>query len=421
MQMAQQLKMIRKSSPVRELPLPDGYSYEYYTGDEAQVSDWLRICKEGLIEPSAGNECFRSVIVNYPDLDPENDLIFVLAPGGERVATIAFVLHPGGVGYLHMVCCLEAFRGIGIGAAMTSFALAQLEMRGIRYTYLTTDEFRLAAIRSYLSAGFEPCEDSDEMRSRWEEVRRKITESKRSEGSEISEGEKTMDYSGKYFSVVGDSISTLSGFIPDGYALYYDENNMKNAGIESADDTWWGQIIFRLGGKLLKNNSWSGSTVSYHAEFTPGSFAFLDSRMSLLGGDGIDPDVIMIYMGVNDWASGTPIESYGNMPENMSFTGAYRIMLDLIKEHYPNAEVWCISPAISTLRGDPNFEFPYCLGGRHIREYADAIGKVAAEKGCIFVDANKNEKIVDALDGIHPDKNGMYTLADEIIKKLPVE
>ncbi len=138
--------------------------------------------------------------------------------------------------------------------------------------------------------------------------------------------------------------------------------------------------------------------------------------MSLLGDGSIAPDVIMIYMGVNDWASGTPIEAYGGMMENQSFAGAYRIMLDLIKKHYPNAEVWCISPAVSTLRGDPAFEFPYRLGGIHLREYADAIGKVAAEKGCVFVDANKNTRLVDAMDGIHPDKNGMMTLADEILK-----
>jgi len=225
-----------------------------------------------------------------------------------------------------------------------------------------------------------------------------------------------MDYSGKYFSVVGDSISTLAGFIPEGYALYYDEAAKRLAGIESETDTWWGQIISRLGGKLLRNNSWSGSTVSYHAEFTPGSFAYLDSRMSLLGADGVKPDVIMIYMGVNDWASGTPIDTYGQMEERQSFTGSYRIMLDLIKQHYPEAEVWCISPAVSTLRGDPSYEFPYLLGGIHFREYVKTIGKVAEEKGCIYVNASDNRIPVDSLDGFHPDKKGMKMLADEILR-----
>ncbi|MBQ7444360.1 MAG: hypothetical protein IJS71_00270 [Clostridia bacterium] len=225
-----------------------------------------------------------------------------------------------------------------------------------------------------------------------------------------------MNYKDKYFSVVGDSISTLEGFIPEGYALYYDGPTKESAGIKGPDDTWWGQIILRLGGKLLKNNSWSGSTVSYHEEFTPGSFAHLDSRMSLLGCDDVKPDVIMIYMGVNDWASGTPIETKDGMEERRSFCGSYRIMLDLIKKHYPDAEVWCISPAVTTHRGDPNFEFPYCLGGIHLFEYSEAIGRVAAEKGCIFVNASHNETPVTALDGIHPDKAGMNALAGEILK-----
>ena len=124
----------------------------------------------------------------------------------------------------------------------------------------------------------------------------------------------------------------------------------------------------------------------------------------------------MIYMGVNDWASGTPIEAKDGMPENESFCGSYRIMLDLIKQHYPDAEVWCISPAVSTHRDEQNWEFPYCLGGTHLDEYVAGIKKVAAEKGCIFVDANKNVTPVTALDGIHPDKAGMMTLADEILK-----
>ena len=225
-----------------------------------------------------------------------------------------------------------------------------------------------------------------------------------------------MDYKDKYFSVVGDSISTLKDFIPEGYALYYDEPTKQNAGIESEKDTWWGNIISRLGGRLLKNDSWSGSTVSYHEEFTPGSFAHLDSRMSQLGDGDRKPDVIMIYMGVNDWASGTPIEATEGMEERQSFCGSYRIMLDLIKKHYPDAEVWCIAPAVSTHRDDPAFEFPYCLGGRHLKEYVEAIGKVAAEKNCIFVDASNNKIPVEALDGIHPDKKGMKTLADEILR-----
>ena len=164
----EQLKMTRRAAPVREVPLPEGFSYEFYRGLPEQRADWLKICKEGLIGPDAGEAAFDAAIAHYPDLDPFNDLIFVLTGSGARVATIAFVLHKNGVGYVHMVCCLEAYRGRGIGAAMNSFALAQLEARGAAYSYLTTDDFRLAAIKTYLRAGFEPCAETDEMKARWE-------------------------------------------------------------------------------------------------------------------------------------------------------------------------------------------------------------------------------------------------------------
>lgn len=225
-------------------------------------------------------------------------------------------------------------------------------------------------------------------------------------------------YSGKYFSVVGDSISTLEGYIPEGYALYYDENNRRTANVHSPGDTWWGQVIDYFGGRLLVNNSWSGSTVSYHAEFTPGSFAQLDSRMSLLGRGGAAPAVVMIYMGVNDWASGTKISPEEGVPEEESFEGSYRIMLGKIKKYYPEAEIWCITPAVSSCSADPDFEFPYYLGGRHLSEYVETIRKVGRGEGCLVVDANTCTEPVDAIDGIHPNAEGMKTLSRAIIERV---
>ncbi|MBP5631149.1 MAG: hypothetical protein J6Y21_00095 [Clostridia bacterium] len=36
--MAEQLKMIRTSAPVKEIPLPEGYSYESFEGGIDQIS-----------------------------------------------------------------------------------------------------------------------------------------------------------------------------------------------------------------------------------------------------------------------------------------------------------------------------------------------------------------------------------------------
>ncbi len=169
----QQLKMIRKKAPASLRALPEGYTYEKYCMDEGQVEDWIAICRNGLIQPNDGREVFEQAILNYTDLVPCKDVTFVLDDNGDRVATTTSVLHSGGDGYIHMVAALPQTRGRGIGHAMLSYALCELEERGAQYIWLTTDDWRLAAIKTYLDAGFLPViyhdPDSD-MTERWNKV-----------------------------------------------------------------------------------------------------------------------------------------------------------------------------------------------------------------------------------------------------------
>ena len=72
-----------------------------------------------------------------------------------------------------MVAAAPEVRGRGIGHAMLRFALSMLERRGCTYTVLTTDDFRLAAIKTYLDADFVPVIEQDpesDVRARWESV-----------------------------------------------------------------------------------------------------------------------------------------------------------------------------------------------------------------------------------------------------------
>ncbi|MBE6585480.1 MAG: GNAT family N-acetyltransferase [Ruminococcaceae bacterium] len=169
----QQLKMLRMDAPVRVRPLPEGYRYEYFTGSTEEIWDWIIICRHGLLPPDAGEDCFKSTILEYPDLVPEKDLFFVVDLNGCRVATSASVCHQNKEGYLHMVAALPGYRGQGIGHAMLSHALCMMEERGCTHAVLTTDDFRLPAIKTYLDAGFRPVlyhdPDSD-MRARWDGV-----------------------------------------------------------------------------------------------------------------------------------------------------------------------------------------------------------------------------------------------------------
>lgn len=55
-------------------------------------------------------------------------------------------------------------------------------------------------------------------------------------------------YKGKYFSILGDSISTLQGYSEPEYAVFYDTTRKLESGVLTSLDTWWGQVIEQLGG-----------------------------------------------------------------------------------------------------------------------------------------------------------------------------
>lgn len=66
-------------------------------------------------------------------------------------------------------------------------------------------------------------------------------------------------FEGKYFSILGDSISTYAGYIPEGNKVYY---TGENAGVDDVSQTWWSIVGKTLGMTLAVNNSWSGSKIS---------------------------------------------------------------------------------------------------------------------------------------------------------------
>lgn len=168
-----QLKMRRASSPVAARALPEGYRMVSFAGTQAEITDWLAIVAEGLVPVDDGEAVFDRYIRNWKDLTPEEDLFFVIDPAGKRVATIAAVRHPDESGYVHMVGSLPECRGRGIGHAMLAHALGVIESRGVTHTILTTDDYRLPAIKQYLDAGFRPVlwHDSDsDMTARWDKV-----------------------------------------------------------------------------------------------------------------------------------------------------------------------------------------------------------------------------------------------------------
>ena len=62
--------------------------------------------------------------------------------------------------------------------------------------------------------------------------------------------------------ILGDSYSTFEGHIPDGFATYYSPTDNRTD-VRCVEQTWWHILCEEMGLRLVQNNSWSGSTVSY--------------------------------------------------------------------------------------------------------------------------------------------------------------
>ena len=217
-------------------------------------------------------------------------------------------------------------------------------------------------------------------------------------------------YKNKLFSLMGDSVSTLAGYSePEGFEFYKGMNKFK-AGVFAPEDTWWGQVIAKLGGELLVNNSIAGSMVCKSRGCEIPSYACSDERTASLHRSGAMPDVIMVFMGINDWGCAAS-------PEGI-FTESYCTMLEKLRKNYPLAELWCFTLPVSTRKTAENFEFPYCYGGRHIAEYCAAIRACAEKYGCRTVELYSPAEPYDTADDFHPNLEGMQTLADAILNSV---
>ncbi|MBE6817558.1 MAG: TIGR02452 family protein [Ruminococcaceae bacterium] len=225
-------------------------------------------------------------------------------------------------------------------------------------------------------------------------------------------------YYGKKFSIMGDSISALASHIPWDYKPFYEGNICRQSGVQKPADTWWGKVISFFGGKLLVNNAYSGSRVtSPDGEFPAG---FSQKRIRELATSGEKPDVIMVYLGFNDWANGVEVKStmQRSKPICEYFDYAYFNMLIAMQKQYPNAEIWCLTLNPTFISKEIEFSFPYTCKGIHIERYNEVIRTASRVKKCRLVDIFANHMPNDTIDGSHPNAFGMMTLAQAVCRSV---
>lgn len=145
--------------------------------------------------------------------------------------------------------------------------------------------------------------------------------------------------------ILGDSYSTFEGYVPEGFAVWYDSNAKEENDVDAVGQTWWFKLCRQTGLKLLGNNSYSGSTVcntGYDGD-DYSDRSFITRMPQTLGYQEEHPDIILIFGGTNDSWADAPLGSlkFGGWTEDdlKQALPAYCYMLDYYKVNAPDTRV----------------------------------------------------------------------------------
>jgi len=218
---------------------------------------------------------------------------------------------------------------------------------------------------------------------------------------------------GKSFSILGDSISTWEGISNDANSNSTIGNNevfyRGSMYVREPKYTWWGMLQEKTGMRLLVNNSWSGSCVCVN-ENKPASEGCGARAENLHANSGEEPNVIIVYLGTNDYANKVALPV---------FAVGYDTMIKKIRARYPQAEVYCCT----MLPHDRDFKTDEPVKAT---DYNSIIRDVASKYKVPVIDLERDINLkpesyrasVTSRRALHPSEGGMDQIALSVINTL---
>lgn len=159
--------------PSEGFVLPEGVVLETFTQRKAALDDWLDIVQHGLTDKREDEAFYHKCMTETPFYQEEQ--CYFLSENGQAMATITVICDPDKrEGYIHMVACKPEYRGRGLGNLLNAIAVETLKKQQMQTAWLTTDDWRIPAIRSYLRFGFLPDVSGEGMQERWDAIYQKI-------------------------------------------------------------------------------------------------------------------------------------------------------------------------------------------------------------------------------------------------------
>ena len=199
-------------------------------------------------------------------------------------------------------------------------------------------------------------------------------------------------WKGLKISVLGDSISSYSGH-STGNAYY------SSSKIPSVNSMWWRQVCKITGAEKLVVDAYASSCCAVaSADWTSGITPAVDNSRcralhtgSTSSGNRIDPDIILIAMGLNDFQANVPLGSWDghdalSSGDTATWRGAYANMLLKIHTEYPDALVFCLSPWFF-VRGSSSVVNTNS-GGNTYQDFEDAMREVCNILGGVYIDCS---------------------------------
>ena len=160
-------------------------------------------------------------------------------------------------------------------------------------------------------------------------------------------------FKGKWVSILGDDASAYTGWT----------TLTSNASSKSftAQSMWWHKLLTKLGAKLCVNYSDKGivctslisdSSICLHREIGK-NYKNLDGTVET-STEEVNPDVILIFLGMTDYYNNAMFGEYTfyhigietSTYENTTLIQCYDTVVYRIRQKYPNASIFCISPPI---------------------------------------------------------------------------
>ena len=205
--------------------------------------------------------------------------------------------------------------------------------------------------------------------------------------------------------IIGDSYTTFRGYNPLGYPTYYDSSYSRGLDVRRVEETWWHKLLTAVGAELVRNDSWSGSTVCYttYSGFDCSQSSSFIYRVRKLAESGFfrdnEIDTVIISGGTNDSWAGAPLgePTFSDFSEESLYSArpAISYLVMLLRELLPEANIF------------------YIINTNMKPEITAAIKEACRHFSAEYVELKK----VDKVNG-HPTVKGMDDIYREFMELL---